>query len=146
MPFKQIIPSVLWRCSLGVRKGIRPVKYWVVGRWHGYLSGARCKLAYGPADATATHCLLLFYLFWYQLTRAVPEKGPLNGCVCVCLSNNKARELSMYSSYIWSIASTVIITGIISACWNLTRQIDVKDQSMRWITPTITSTGVTGHQ
>jgi len=25
----------------------------------GYLSGVRCRLAYGPADATATHCLLL---------------------------------------------------------------------------------------
>jgi len=24
-----------------------------------YLSGARCRLVYGPADATATHCLLL---------------------------------------------------------------------------------------
>jgi len=24
-----------------------------------YTSGARCRLAYGPADATATHCLLL---------------------------------------------------------------------------------------
>ena len=34
-------------------------KNWVVGCWHGYLSGARCRLAYGPADATATHCLLL---------------------------------------------------------------------------------------
>ena len=22
--------------------------------------------------------------FWYWLTRVVPEKGPLNGCVCVC--------------------------------------------------------------
>jgi len=21
--------------------------------------------------------------FWYQLTMAVPDKGPLNGCVCV---------------------------------------------------------------
>jgi len=31
----------------------------VVGYWHGYLSGARCRLAYGPADANATHCLLL---------------------------------------------------------------------------------------
>ena len=29
------------------------------GYWHGYLSGARCRLAYGPADATATHRLLL---------------------------------------------------------------------------------------
>jgi len=25
----------------------------------GYLPGARCRLAHGPADATATHCLLL---------------------------------------------------------------------------------------
>jgi len=30
-----------------------------VGCWRGYLSGARCRLAYGPADATATHSLLL---------------------------------------------------------------------------------------
>ena len=52
-------PSVLWRCWLGGRKGIRPVKNWVVGCWLGYMSGARCRLAYGPADATATHCLLL---------------------------------------------------------------------------------------
>ena len=30
-----------------------------VGCWCGCLSGARCRLAYSPADATATHCLLL---------------------------------------------------------------------------------------
>jgi len=53
------MPSVLWRCWLGGKKGIRPVKKWVVGCRRGYLSGARCRLAYGPADATATHCLLL---------------------------------------------------------------------------------------
>jgi len=85
------IPSVLWRCWLGGRKGIRPVKNWVVGCWRGYLSGARCRLACGPADTTATHCFLLqenpdwFLPFWYWLTRVVPEKGPLNGCVCVCV-------------------------------------------------------------
>jgi len=32
---------------------------WVVGCWCGYLSGVRCRFAYGPADTTATHCLLL---------------------------------------------------------------------------------------
>ena len=31
----------------------------LVGCWRGYLSGARCRLACGPADATATHSLLL---------------------------------------------------------------------------------------
>jgi len=52
-------PSVLWCCWLGGRKGNRPVENWVVGCWHGYLSGSRCRFSYGPADATATHCLLL---------------------------------------------------------------------------------------
>jgi len=53
------LPSVLWRCWLGGRKRIRRVNNWVVGCWHGYLSGARCTLAYGLDDATATHCLFL---------------------------------------------------------------------------------------
>jgi len=70
---------------LGGRKGIRPVKNRVVGYWHGYVSGARCRLAYGPADATATHCLAsvksrLVLPFWYRLTQVVLEKRPLNGC------------------------------------------------------------------
>ena len=47
--------------------------------------------AYGPADATASRCLLLqkksrlVLPFWYRLTQVVPEKGPLNRCVCVCV-------------------------------------------------------------
>ena len=36
------VPSVFWRCWLGGRKGVRPVKNWVVRCWRGYLSGARC--------------------------------------------------------------------------------------------------------
>ena len=44
---------------VGQQEGHPPCKKTVVGYWHGYLSGARCRLAYGPADATATHCLLL---------------------------------------------------------------------------------------
>jgi len=86
-----ILLSVLWRCWLGGRKGIRPVKNRVVGYWRGYLSGARCRLAYGPADATATHLSLasvksrLVLPFQYRLTWVVPEKGLLNRCVCVIL-------------------------------------------------------------
>ena len=45
--------------ALTLLVGRQPVKNWVVGCWHSYLSGARCRLAYVPADATATHCLLL---------------------------------------------------------------------------------------
>ena len=52
------LPSVLWRCWLGGRKGIRPVKK-MSGGMLAWLSGMRCRLAYSPADATATHYLLL---------------------------------------------------------------------------------------
>ena len=51
--------SVLWCCWLGGRNGIWPVKNWVVGCWHGYMTGSRWRFAYDLADATATHCLLL---------------------------------------------------------------------------------------
>jgi len=37
--------------------------------WLGYLSGARCRVAYGPAYATATHCLLFQYNpDWFYLS------------------------------------------------------------------------------
>jgi len=29
-------------------------------------------------------CSRLVLPFWYRLIRVIPEKGPLNGCVCVC--------------------------------------------------------------
>jgi len=69
-------------------KGIRPVKNRVVGYWRGYLSGVRCRVAYGPADATPTHSLApvksrLVLPFWYRLTQVVLEKRPLSGCSIV---------------------------------------------------------------
>ena len=96
------IPSVLWHCWLGGRKGIRPVKNWVVGCWHGYLSGARCRLAYVSADATATASVKsrLVLPFWYRLTRLVPEKGPLNGCVFLQFFLNSVEDLKLKSSRI----------------------------------------------
>jgi len=88
--YDAIMPSVLWRCWLGDRKGIRPVKNWVVGYWRGYLSGARCRLAYGPAAWCHCHSLSLASVksrlvlpFWYRLTRVVLDKGPLNVCSVV---------------------------------------------------------------
>ena len=29
--------------------------------------------------------------FWYRLTQVVPEKGPLNGCVCVCVTGQTGQ-------------------------------------------------------
>jgi len=116
---------------LGGRKGIRPVKNWVVGCWRGYLSGARCRLAYGPADATATHSLSLVPVksrlvlpFWYWLTRVVPDKRPLNGCVCVfrslflrCLLLQLPLHITTYSNLLSNIAITVIVIINDTATW-----------------------------
>ena len=32
--------------------------------------------------------------FWYWLTRVVPEKGPLNRCVCVCAAEMCLPKIS----------------------------------------------------
>jgi len=40
--------------------------------------------------------------FWYRLTRVVPEKGPLNVCVCVCFA------LEMASPWNQQCASSVV--------------------------------------
>jgi len=59
--------SVLWRCWLGGRKGVQPVKKLSGGCWCGYLSGARCKLAYVPADATAIRVYARMYVCIYYI-------------------------------------------------------------------------------
>ena len=54
---------------VGRQEGHPACKNWVVGCWRGYLSGARCRLAHGSADATATHCLLFQWnQDWFYLS------------------------------------------------------------------------------
>jgi len=59
------IPSVLYclQCfdAVGLAEGSACglQKNSVVGCWHGYLSGTKCRFAYDPADANTTHYLLL---------------------------------------------------------------------------------------
>jgi len=43
-------------------------------------------------------CFRLVLPFWYRLTWVVLEKGPLNGCVCVCVGHtNKMSETPVMS-------------------------------------------------
>ena len=81
--------SVLWRCWLGGRKGIRPVKNSVVGCWHGYLSGARCRLAYMAQLMPLPLTVSCFSKIQIGFALLVPAhlgssgKGLLKGRVCV---------------------------------------------------------------
>jgi len=81
---------VLWQCRLGVRKS----EWW--GAFVLTLLERGAQFAYGPADATTTQSSLasleskMVLPFWYQLTRVILEKRPLNGVflsvlmVCFC--------------------------------------------------------------
>jgi len=94
----------------------------VVRCWHGYLSGARCRLAHGPADATATHCLLLQKnLDWFYLSGTAHPGSPgkravKRVCVFVAFLNlaaavilktkcNFFKEMKsfMSGSYVWGL-------------------------------------------
>jgi len=83
--------GVLWRCWLGGRKGIRPVKkteWWGAG-WLSLWSKVQTCIwpswCHCHSLSLASVKSRLVLPFWYWLTRVVPEKGPLNGCVCVCV-------------------------------------------------------------
>ena len=81
------VPSVLWHCWLGGRKGIRPVKklssevlVWlsVWSEVQTCILPSRCH-CHSLSLASVKSRLVL--PFRYRLTRVVPDKGLLNGCV-----------------------------------------------------------------
>jgi len=38
-----------------------------------------------PLTVSCFSKIQIFLPFWYRPTRVVPDKGPLNGCMCVCV-------------------------------------------------------------
>ena len=80
---------MLWHCWLGGRKGVRPIKNWVVGCWRGYLSGAMCRCIW----PSWCHCHSLYLASvnpdWFTfLVPAHPGSPGQNAVkrVCVCAS------------------------------------------------------------
>ena len=83
------LPSVLWCCWLGGRKGIRPVKNLSSGVLAWLSVCSEVQTCIWPSWCHC-HSLSLPWVksrlvspVWYRLTRVVPDKGLLNGCVCV---------------------------------------------------------------
>jgi len=78
-----LMPSVLWRCWLGVGKGIRPVKIWLIRCCRGYpLEQSANSLHMVPLmplpPPHVCFCKIQNGLsFWYRLTWVVPDKPPL---------------------------------------------------------------------
>ena len=88
-PFSAI-PSVLWCCWLGGRKGIRPVKteWWVAGVVICLERGAdlhMAQLMLLPLIVSCFSKIQIGFTFLRLADLGSPGKGPLNGCACVCV-------------------------------------------------------------
>jgi len=105
------MPSVLWRCWLGGRKCIRPVKKLSGGVlvWLSLLRGADMHMAQlMPLPPTVSSVKSRLVLpFWYRLTQVVSDKGPLNGCMyvmyvwCVLQVAPDNPKLNEYHRWLW---------------------------------------------
>ena len=106
MKYIWILPSVLWHCWLGGRKGIRPVKnlsseVLLVDRVADLHMAQLMPL---PLTSLAPVKSRLVLPFWYRLTWVVPDKGPLNGCVCEVY-----MDFSDFVIYFYRVAYTTTV-------------------------------------
>ena len=85
------ITSMLWHCWVGGRKGIQPVKNWVVGCWRCYVSDFHmAQLMPLPLIISCSSKSRLVLLFWCQLTRVILDKiqEGRKTVVFVCISQS----------------------------------------------------------
>ena len=94
---------MLWRCWLGGRKGIPPVENLSGGMLAWYLSGARCRLAYGqltllPLTVSCSSKIQIGFTFLVPAHPGSPGKRAVKRvCVCVCV----CVKLAYYSHTPW---------------------------------------------
>ena len=82
-----LVPSVLWHCWLGGKKGIRPVKneWWGVGMVVCLEQGADLHMAQLmplPLTVSCFRKIQIGFAFLVLADLGSPGKGPLNGCCC----------------------------------------------------------------
>ena len=120
-------PSVLWRCWLGGRKGIRPVKT----EWWGADVAICLEHSADLREPSWCHCHSLSLAsgksrlvlpFWYRLTWVVPDKGPLNGCmyVCMLLAKHRLQRDLRFSSVAVALYTVSLCSGFV-ACYCCSR-------------------------
>ena len=101
------MPSVLWRCWLGGRKGIRPVKKLSGGVLAWLSVWSEVQICIWPSWCHCHSLSLawvksgLFSPFWYQLTRVAPDTWPLNECSVVVVANTKTAKNHSSSKLLW---------------------------------------------
>jgi len=101
---RDYMPSVLWRCWLGSRKGIWPVKKLSGGvlAWLSVCSEVQTFIwsiwchCYSLSVASVKCRLIL--PFCYRLTWVVPDKGPLN--VCSVVYEHKLIKISSFLRHV----------------------------------------------
>jgi len=98
---------VLWRCWLGGRKGIRPVKNWVVWCWHGCLGwGADLHIAQQmplPLTISCSSYPDWFQPSWFYLSGTCSpgwswtysRRAVKRLCVCVCCDDQRTEFLTL---------------------------------------------------
>ena len=92
--FRQSYTAMLWHCWLGGRKGTRPVKNWVVGCWHGYLSGElqlyKAQLMPLPLTVSCFSKIQIGFTFLVPAHPLSPGKRAIKRvCVCVCYTADR---------------------------------------------------------
>jgi len=82
----QCFDAVGW--AAGRASGLLKTEWWGAGMVIFLERGADLHMAQLMPLPLMVSCFSKIQIglpFWYQLTRVVLEKGPLNGCVCVCV-------------------------------------------------------------
>ena len=128
------LPSVLWCCWLGSRKGIRPVKNFHHSVWSEvqtciWPSWYHChSLSLAPVKSR------LVLPFWYWLTWVVPDKGPLNVCknVCVLFEEYIVIHIDIQLSDDDSMCTCYFSNTALNCIWSKVSNVDIVEPSKLW--------------
>jgi len=96
----------------------------LLGRQEGHPA---CKKLSGGVLSLASVKSRLVVPFWYWLTRVVPDKGPLNGCVCYvayCTDVNRLIIARRYASAVPAMAPCLSVCLFLSQIGVLSKRLD----------------------